>query len=290
MRTSPLTLLALPALLFSACSRQSATPPEQVLFAREAAVGGSGMDETPTEAGPSAALTPTSPAIAVQTRLVRTGELSLAVEDYEPFHAALQTWLGEQGGTISDETLVRGEGVVSRAQLTLRVPTDRLDALVGWTEEQVRVERMSLQSQDVTEDWVDTAARIANGKLEEQRLQVLLARSGRLADVLATERELSRVRGEVERAEGRMRVLNDRATLDLDVRVDSPYQPVVASPFLDDAGRTLARSLAAMSSLSRQAALAAIALIPWLAVPLFLFLGLVVRRRIVASSARSPLS
>jgi hypothetical protein len=141
---------------------------------------------------------------------------------------------------------------------------------VGWTEERVSTQSVSVHTADVTADWVDVAARIENAKREEARLHTLLdEQTGTLADVLAVERELSRVRGEIERAEGRMRVLSDQvamSTLTLEVMVRAPYETYVSETFGHQAARVFTSSLDVMGATARGLALAVIAMIPWLVV------------------------
>ena len=65
---------------------------------------------------------------------------------------------------------------------------------------------------------------------EHYRLLGHLSRSAKLADTLAVERELSRVRMEIERLEGRMRYLQHRiayCTLDITLRPVARTQPLV---------------------------------------------------------------
>jgi hypothetical protein len=61
------------------------------------------------------------------------------------------------------------------------------------------VESVNIGSEDVGEAYADMEVRLANGRRLEQRLLELLAtRTGSLEDVLAVERELARVRQEIE--------------------------------------------------------------------------------------------
>jgi hypothetical protein len=82
----------------------------------------------------------------------------------------------------------------------------------------------------VSEEFVDLSARIANGhRLEDRLLELLRTRTGKLADVLTVERELARVREEIERMEGRVRYLKAGAQLStLSVSLHEPA-PIVAS-------------------------------------------------------------
>jgi hypothetical protein len=86
-------------------------------------------------------------------------------------------------------------------------------------------------AEDVGEEFVDVSARLANARRLEDRIVVLLAtRTGKLEDVIAAERELARVREEIERYEGRLRFLRNRVALStLAVTVHEPY-PVVGGP------------------------------------------------------------
>jgi hypothetical protein len=77
---------------------------------------------------------------------------------------------------------------------------------------------------------VDLTARVANGhRLEDRLVELLRTRTGKLQDVLSVERELARVREEIERMEGRLRFLKTSAQLStLSVNLYEPA-PIVAS-------------------------------------------------------------
>ncbi len=201
-------------------------------------------------------------------KLIRTGTISVAVDDYEPFRAALDDQLEQLGGFVSDASLSHWSGRVSWATLTVRVPAEHFDALVGWTESEVEVESLDISTADVTEEWVDVVSRIDNHRRTEQRLQQLLEdRTADLADVLAVERELARVRGEIEAAEGRLRVLSDQvglSTLTISVAVRNPYEPVVEQGFGAQVVKTFKDSLSAMVTVGKGLTLMGVAVAPWL--------------------------
>jgi hypothetical protein len=111
----------------------------------------------------------------------------------------------------------------------LRIPSNRFDEAVNGLSPIGKVESVSVSVQDVGEEYVDVQARVANARRLEQRLVELLAnRTGKLSDVLTVERELARVREEIERYEGRMRYLRSRASVStLSIAIHEPY-PIVA--------------------------------------------------------------
>jgi hypothetical protein len=168
------------------------------------------------------------------------------------------------------------------------VPASGFEDLVGWAESEVEVQSLDLGTQDVTEEWVDVRSRIDNGKRTETRLLELLAdRTADLEDVLAVERELARVRQEIEHAEGRMRVLADQvelATLNLSVSVRNPYEPAVDPPgFGQMIADTFWGSLNAMLTAGKALVLIATGAAPWL---LVLFVGLYTCFRILRALLR----
>jgi hypothetical protein len=120
--------------------------------------------------------------------------------------------------------MTAGRDQVRSATLQVRVPADRFDALVGGLAPLGRVETVNVHAEDVGEEFVDVSARAANARRLEARLVALLERGApRLSDVLQVERELARVREEIERMEGRLRFLRARAAMStLEVTAHEP--------------------------------------------------------------------
>ena len=75
-------------------------------------------------------------------------------------------------------------------------------------------QKNTTDSQDVTEEYYDVEARIKNKRVEEERLLKHLEQStGKLEDILKVEKEISRVRGEIERQQGRLQYLDKLSAL-----------------------------------------------------------------------------
>src|SRR6266487_3092027 len=138
-----------------------------------------------------------------------------------------------------------------------------------------KLERVDVNAEDVGEEFVDVTARMENARRLEQRLVTLLAaRTGKLSDVLAVERELARVREEIERYEGRLRYLRTHAaTSTLAVQVHQPYPvvgtagtSVVGSAFVQAWRNFVAVMALLIQSLGVVVPLAALAVLAWVAV------------------------
>jgi hypothetical protein len=161
--------------------------------------------------------------------LIRRGHVFVRVDSLEPAMEAVRRLATSLGGIVGNVSMSAGEMQVRSATLQLRIPADRFDAARSGLEPLGRIESSSITAEDVGEEFVDMTARMANSRRLEDRLVSLLAtRTGKLEDVLAVERELARVRQEIERYEARIRYLRNNVALStLEVTV-SEREPLVS--------------------------------------------------------------
>jgi len=146
--------------------------------------------------------------------LIRTGQATMQVDSLTRGLAALRALAARTGGYVGGLSM-QNEGQETRAAtLELRIPSARFDEVLTGLKSIGTLESMTTQAQDVGEEYVDLDARMTNArKLEQRLIGILGTRTGKLRDVLDVERELARVREEIERYEGRMRYLRARAAM-----------------------------------------------------------------------------
>jgi hypothetical protein len=162
--------------------------------------------------------------------IVRTGQASIEVDSLETAMAELRRVAQRVGGFVADASVQSGRNQLRTATLQLKVPASRFDDLTQGLEPLGKLQFVNVSAEDVSEEFVDLTARVANGhRLEDRLVELLRTRTGKLQDVLSVERELARVREEIERMEGRMRFLKNSAQLStLSVNLYEPA-PLVAS-------------------------------------------------------------
>jgi hypothetical protein len=162
--------------------------------------------------------------------IVRTGQASIEVDSLEPAMAELRRIVQRVGGFVADASVQSGRNQLRSATLQLKVPASRFDDLTQGLEPLGRLQFVNVSAEDVSEEFVDLTARVANGhRLEDRLVELLRTRTGKLQDVLTVERELARVREEIERMEGRVRFLKNSAQLStLSVNLYEPA-PIIAS-------------------------------------------------------------
>jgi hypothetical protein len=166
----------------------------------------------------------------VSRLIIRTGQASIEVDSLERSMAELRRIVQRVGGFVADASVQSGKNQLRSATLELKVPATRFDELTEGLTPLGRLQYVNVGAEDVSEEFVDLTARVANGhRLEDRLVELLRTRTGRLQDVLSVERELARVREEIERMEGRLRFLKTSAQLStLSVNLYEPA-PIVAS-------------------------------------------------------------
>ncbi len=205
---------------FVSASKSSSMNAPALRQAADAAVSTPNIDQA-ANANPAAIVAP--------TMVIRNGAASIQVDSLELAIKALQELSIRMGGYVGNTTLTSGAYEVRSAVLELKLPAARYEAAVGSLAPIGKIESQTSTAEDVGEEFVDVTARQNNShKLEERLIALLATRTGKLEDVLAVERELARVREEIERYEGRLRYLKAHvATSTLTVTVHEKT-PVVA--------------------------------------------------------------
>jgi Domain of unknown function (DUF4349) len=151
-------------------------------------------------------------------QLVVEGSIQLSVSEIKDLVPALRAHVEQLGGLVVEEE-VSGLDSYWQAHVKLRVPPQQLEAVVTWLASRGDITDKQIRSSDVAKTLFDQELALKNAQLTSERLEALLRQGGlTMADVLAVERELTRLRGETEAIKGQAAFLKDRvalATLDV---------------------------------------------------------------------------
>ncbi|MBA3452516.1 MAG: DUF4349 domain-containing protein, partial [Deltaproteobacteria bacterium] len=218
MRTCPrlVTSLAFAALAVGACSKKSdsdyrsaSTPVSQPQAGEKANLG---SDEPGRFSFATNDTTKGKPSDS--RKVIRTGAIQLVVGDYASARTKLDALLAATGGYVDSTQVSHSQGSVSNATIVLRLPSETFGSILPKLRELGEITGETTNAADITAQYVDISARLASSKALEKRLiELAAARDGGIEAVLAVERELARVRGEIVSYEGTMRQWNDQIAI-----------------------------------------------------------------------------
>lgn len=95
------------------------------------------------------------------------------------------------------------------SELIVKIPYEEFDMFIVKIKDFGEVKHTDISTQDVTEEYIDLEARKNTLKVQEQRLIEMLGKAENVEELLKVENELSRIRYELEKVEGRIRYLNN---------------------------------------------------------------------------------
>ena len=157
-----------------------------------------------------------------QRKVISTAFVSLEVEVVPSAVAEVRAIAEGLGGFVEQQSRSGGPNS-QQANMTVRVPQAQFFTALERIEALGEVRDQSVGSEDVTERFIDLEARLKSATREEQSLLSLLDKVRTVGDIISIERELSRVRSEIERLQGQLNFLERR--VDLATIVVSLFSP-----------------------------------------------------------------
>ena len=141
--------------------------------------------------------------LASERQIISQASLDLEVSDVNATATQLRGLVESFGGFIEHVSTSGGPNP-EHGSAVVRVPGDRfLDALDS-IERLGKAVGQTLGQRDVTGEAIDLEARLKSERSAEQSLLKLLDRAVSVSDVLTVERELTRVRADIERLQGQL--------------------------------------------------------------------------------------
>ncbi|MCW2664138.1 MAG: hypothetical protein JWP83_5290 [Mycobacterium sp.] len=226
---------------------------------------------------PEAPPPPQAPADATFKRdIITTGSMQMIVAEPTQVADRLVTAVTDAGGRV-DSRSERSGSSSPTVDLVLRIPADKLDAVLADAKKLGTVDSMSIGHSDVTSQRVDLDARIEALQTSVNRLLQLMGRAGNVADLLAAESSLAQRQAELDSLRAQRATLGDQISY-ATINVNLSTKPTVTQPgFLS----ALQHGWQSLLSALHGVVMAVGFLIPWIPVLAVLALGvvLVMRRK-----------
>jgi Ca-activated chloride channel homolog len=163
-----------------------------------------------TVAAPEAPPPPQAPQDSTFKRdIVTTGSVQMIVAESTQAADRLVSAVTDAGGRVDSRSEQSGSSSPT-VDLVVRIPADKLDAVLADAKKLGTVESMSIGRSDVTSQRVDLDARIEALQTSVNRLLQLMGRAGNVADLLAAESSLTQRQAELDSLRAQRAALGDQ--------------------------------------------------------------------------------
>lgn len=153
------------------------------------------------------------PPIPDSERIIKDGRIEVEVPkgSFDQAFRSVVSLAQKAGGDVASSQSSRDDKRAS-GEITIRVPSQRFDQLLESTNGLGKIEHREVSSQDVSGEFVDLQARVRHLQAQEQFYLGLLGKARVVGDAIAINQHLSTVQAEMERVQGRLRLIEEQTT------------------------------------------------------------------------------
>lgn len=149
----------------------------------------------------------------IEPKIIKNAHLRFETADLEKTYGQVQALIKKYQATITNDSESKDETSLNK-DLLIRIPGQHFDAFINDLSSGVPYfDTKEISSQDVTEEYIDVAARIKTKKVLEQRYLELLKKANKVSEMMEVEKQLSIIREEIEAKEGRLQYLKNRVAM-----------------------------------------------------------------------------
>lgn len=219
-----------------------AAPPPNAAMAMDA---GAATANTATADGASADGARSAETPEYGLKIIREATIQMQTENYSEDMAALEELVTSMGGFItsreewgSEQSAETGENPRTLS-LTLRIPSDQLDAFVEQAKQVGIVTASSISETDVTDQYTDTDRRLQAYQKQYDRVLEMMDQATTVEELIQIESELSRLEMEIESCQGTLNYWDARVNYStVYIYVDEVRRAISANPSLGERMRT----------------------------------------------------
>lgn len=205
-------------------------------------------------------------------KIIRDAELTLETKAFDDAMTALDKQVAAVGGYLESADTAGDPDDYRKAELTVRIPADKLDAFLETAQGLGSVTRKSVSARDVTEEYVDVESRIAAMTAERDALTELMRSAASLTEVLEVRDRLTQVIADLESYQARLKSLDSRIAYSTVTITLREVELITSSEggFWEEVGAGFVNNLARLGKALRGFAVWFLGALPW-----FVFFALI---------------
>ncbi|WP_051541872.1 DUF4349 domain-containing protein [Clostridium lundense] len=206
-------------------------------------------------------------------KIIQRGSIQLQALDFDKTIKEIISKVNSIGGYVESSN-INGNKIEDEnssenrtASLTLRIPEKKLEEFMSSVGTLGNVLNKSLTGEDITDQYFDNEAHLKALKIQEDRLLELLKKSGELKDILEIEKELTRVRYEVENLTGSLKKFDSLiqySTINIKLQEVEKFQKANPVSLNDKIYKSFKDSIENIISILKWLLITVVSLIPYL--------------------------
>jgi hypothetical protein len=160
------------------------------------------------------------------TLIARTVSLNVSVRDFARARSSVDQIVKAHAGYMASMTISSTKDTSQSLSAKIEIPAAQCDAALDELKSLGRVEEERQGSEEVTAQAEDLDIRLKNAREAESRLrEILRMGTGKVSEVLEVEKEMARVREEIDHIESEQKHLNNRvAFASINLNLTEEYQ------------------------------------------------------------------
>ncbi len=161
---------------------------------------------------------------AAEAKIIKNGSVKIESREPQKTRDELLEKLKNEGGYLVSEN-INDYGSFRSIVLNFRIPSKSFDEYLNWISKNYPVKNKDVSIRDITPQYIDTEARLKNKKALEQRYLELLKQAKNVDEILKIERELAKIRSEIETVQGQLKYWNKQVAFsELHVIIEAPHE------------------------------------------------------------------
>ncbi|HEX8277263.1 MAG TPA: DUF4349 domain-containing protein, partial [Segetibacter sp.] len=146
-----------------------------------------------------------------ERKLIKTAEVTLELDDFKTFNSAIHHDVKRFGAYIASEQQNQSEDKLENV-IAIKVPVVQFEDLMNSLPDQgVKVLERRISTEDVSNEVVDTKARIEAKKQARDQYLELIKKAKTVKEIVTVQKEVNSIQEEIEAGSGRVQYLGHEA-------------------------------------------------------------------------------
>mgnify|MGYP000322775966 CR=1 FL=1 len=150
--------------------------------------------------------------VTIERKLIKTGSVTFETKELETTRKSILDLVNQYRGYVARDNQYKSDDRISTT-IAVRIPAKSFDlVLEGIAKGVEKFDTKNIHISDVTEQFLDVEARLKTKKALEAKYLEILKKAKTVREILDVERELGKLRGDIEATEGRLKYLQSQVS------------------------------------------------------------------------------